>query len=108
MPFMAGNDKAEGAYGDRITIRDAAATQIVLVQIAEDVDRRRANGLKFVDEVPDAPFVESARGDICIFVETGDRLRVASREAKGAIREHALGVAQMADEIGRASCRERG
>src|SRR5947208_17006116 len=90
MELVAGDDETQGAHGDRVAVRDAAASQVVLREIAKDVDRCRSNGLKFVGQPADATLVESASRHIGVLVEATDRFRVATVEADGTIDKDCL------------------
>src|SRR3954466_13283491 len=82
-----------------MAVGDAAPRQLVVAQISKEVDRRRANRPEFVGEVVDRSLVESSGGDVGVLVEAGHGLAVGTSEAKGTIRENALGVGEMTDDF---------
>lgn len=99
MTLVSGNDESQSADGDRIVVGDAAPRQLLFVEVSEEMDRRRTNRSKFVDQIGDRSLVEPAGRHVRIFIEARQWLRIAAGEAERPMSENSLGVAQMANDF---------
>ena len=99
MALVSGDHEPERAHADRLAARRPAAPPRIGVERAQQRERRGPRGAQLPDEIGQRAAIELGDGDVGVLVESGQRRRVAARDAQRPVGHDALDVGEMADDF---------
>src|SRR4051812_43082432 len=98
MALVSRDDIQQGPDRDAVPAGGAALLEGVGVQVLGQMNRRRADDLKFLDQIRQRSSFEISILDIEILVEARERGLVLPGETERPISEDAFGVGDVADD----------
>src|SRR2546426_530216 len=99
---VPGNDVGQGPGREDVAARRTAALPALVREVAEERDRRLADGAELVDVARPRHLVGVGRAGTRLLIEAGERGVESAGEPEGAGEEHPLRVADVAEQLANA------
>src|SRR5687768_16118356 len=99
MRDVAGGDVSEGTDGNSVVAGDAVTQPGIGGKVAEESERRRANGAKFFHVTCPRNLVRSGGLKTDFLIEAWQRILKAASKPEGAKHENTLGVVDVSKQL---------